>query len=82
MTNNYLNHRRPQMLVLSETERYENVVQGCVGADQAAFGVRNEVAAVSRADDASLSGDGRDGLALTLMSWRARQCAGVALKIV
>ena len=52
--NNYLDHRRPQMLRLSEKERYENAVQGCANGNQAACRVRDELAALSRARDIRL----------------------------
>ncbi|WP_068642267.1 DUF637 domain-containing protein [Variovorax soli] len=45
--NNYLDHRRPSLLALSEQERYENAVKACAGGDAAACTTKQELAQVS-----------------------------------
>ena len=67
--NNYLNHLRPSLLRLSEKERYEAAANGCAQGDNAACGVRNELAALSRQRDVALAqacAGGNPGLCLDL----------------
>ncbi len=58
VTNNYLDHRRPSMMRLSEKEQYENAVAACGGGsgDPAACATQRELAAVSTRRDAELRG--------------------------
>lgn len=48
---NYLNHNRPNMMSLSEKEKYENAVTACSGVDQVACTTRNELAVMSAQRD-------------------------------
>jgi len=51
---NYLNHNRPNMMSLSEKEKYENAVAACSGGDQVACTTRNELAVMSAQRDQDL----------------------------
>jgi hypothetical protein len=68
VTNNYLNHKRPDPMTPSEKENYENAVAACgssSGRDQAACATRDALTAVSVKRDTALqsacgSGGSRD----------------------
>jgi filamentous hemagglutinin family protein len=51
---NYLNHRRPNMLRLSEVEQYERAARECAGGDASACGRRDALADLSRQRDREL----------------------------
>ena len=53
--NNYLDHRRPSLIQLSEKERYENAVAGCNSGNSGACTTRNELAALSQQRDRELA---------------------------
>jgi hypothetical protein len=55
VANNYLDHARPDMLRLSEKERYERAVSECANGNASACGTRDELAARSASRDAALS---------------------------
>ncbi|MDQ5946440.1 MAG: filamentous hemagglutinin, partial [Pseudomonadota bacterium] len=54
VANNYLNHKRPTMMRLSEKERYEAAVAACANGERSACGIRDELATLSAKRDLEL----------------------------
>lgn len=52
--NNWLSQKRPNLLTLSEQEKYDAAVAACGGGDRTACNTRDQLAQISAARDASL----------------------------
>jgi len=52
--NNWLSQKRPNLLTLSEQEKYDAAVAACGGGDKAACDTRNQLAQISASRDAPL----------------------------